>query len=359
MKRVKYFGMAMMAVLTVGMAVYLDSCKKEVITPINNMVVPTVDVAGYTDEAKEVVGLIKRFKRQVSDKEAVAIRSALMPIDSVVWNLEALFNAEYTFPERKYLEMARNELEFFVEIDANGNAQVGVVADLYDEITNAVRQVYANDGISSDKSLMAVVIDKGDIVGNQAELKVYVISGKMDTGNSVKEPLEGPFGPGDCWYFGEYGGTCDDPSVFGDAAEIIEDTINYYYGGAKVPQSGFRSLNYSMTRISLDGNEYVDENGEPYLYFYSVNSNPPFYLNYELLNYYYLRELEVLLHLVPSDPRYQGIMPPNPAFVEVDISGMLGFVGNGNCVYHKNYAVYGNKCFVPVQTLSARDLLNP
>ena len=82
-------------------------------------------------------------------------------------------------------------------------------------------------------------------------------------------------------------------------------------------------------------------------------------MNYEMLNYYYQRELEVLLHLLPSDPRVMGYLPETPAFVEVDIVGMLGFVNNGNCYHHKNYVIYGSKYAIPEQELPPlRDLLN-
>ena len=88
-------------------------------------------------------------------------------------------------------------------------------------------------------------------------------------------------------------------------------------------------------------------------------SDPPLYLNYELLNYYYVRELEVLMHLVPSDPRFQAVMPTQPVFIEVDIVGMLGYVGNGSYYHHKNYVIYGSKCAIPENELPPlRDLLN-
>ncbi len=357
MKQKKLKGVALLVLLAVGTALYLAACKKEIVTPINN--IGQDDYSGYTDEAKAVAGKVMKFRRQLDDKEQVARSGLCMPIDSVVWNVEALFNAEFACPERKYLETVKQELEFYVDINANNEAPFGEVADLYDEITAEVRQAYANDGINDEKSLKAVVVDKGEIRGDQVKLKVYVVSGKMETCNGIKNPVPGPFGPDDCWYYGEYGGTCADPSVFGDAAEIIEDTINYYYGGAMVPQTGFRKLNYGMFMTSLEGGEYLDENGEPYLYHYDVNGNPPLYLNGDWLNYYYTRELEVLLHLLPVDLMTMGALPEIPAFVEVDIVGMMGYVGNGSYYYHRNYIIYGSKVLIPSHDLPPlRDLLN-
>lgn len=359
MKRYVFFKF-LIVVLTVAAAVYLGACKKELVTPINiNGTLTSSDDPYYTAEARRIVGKIKKFKTQLEEKEYLTKGDTYVPVDSVVWNIEALFNASYTFPERKYDETVKQELEFFVETNGNDEVLLSAEADLYEAIVAAVRQAYANDGIAVDKSLMAVDVAAGDKVGNNIIIKVTVISGRVVVANNIKDPENGPFGPGDCWYFGEYGGSCDDPSAFGDAAEIIEDTINYYFRGEVVPNTGYRCLNHSMVRIFLDGNEYVDENGNCYAYFYALNDNTPYYLNYEMLNYYYNRELALILNIVPSDPVYHDLWPSDPAFLEVDIMGLIGNVGNQSCAYHKNAITYCCKMIIPEHVLGpVRDLLN-
>ena len=358
MKRKSFKKVAIVLFIAIGVAVYLEACKKEMVTTIINMGQVNVD-PGHTYDAKAVAGKIMKFKSQLIEREVVTRSGLYMPIDSVIWNVEALFNAEYAFSERKYLETVKQNLEFYVDVNENNEAPFGVVAELYDEITDAVRQAYLNDGIGDDKSLMAVVVDKGETIGNRVELKVCVVSGRMETEGVAKDPIAGPFGANDCWYYGEYGGTCEDPSVFGDAAEIIEDSINYYYSGTLVPQSGFRNLNFGMFMVALDGNEYLDDNGNPYIYFYGVDGNPPLYMDDDWLNYYYSRELEVLLHLLPTDLKEQEALPVVPAFIEVDIVGMMGYVNNGSYYHHENYVIYGCKLKMAEQELPPlRDLLN-
>ena len=359
MKRKNHKKLSLVLLLALGVAVYLVACKKEIVTPINNIPVQDFDCPGYTDEAKAIVGKIRKFKEQLADRENVIRSGISVPIDSVVWNVEALFNAEYTFPDRKYMHTVNQELEFFVDVERGDEISFGAVADLYDEIKGSVRQAYSNDGINDDKSLLAVVVEKGDVVGNRAEIKVHVISGRIDYDNSIKTPAAGPFDSNDCWYFGEYGGSCDDPSLLCDAAEMIEDTINYYYRENSVPRNGMRRLHFSLFNISLDGNEYFDDSGAPYIYFYGIDDDPPLYMDYQLLNYYYYREVEVLMRILPSDPIYHDMMPVNPVFINVDIMGLLDYVGNGSCYHHKNYAVYGCGLFVPSEVLpGAIDLLD-
>lgn len=352
MKRNSFKKLAITVVLGAAMAAYMVACKKDLVTPINNEMPD--DIPGYCVEARDVVRRINSFDRRIADKE-VARSSERMPLDSVVWNIESLFNVSYTFPERKYVETIKQQLEFNVDVDQNLTVAMGDVAALYDEVVAAVRQAYANDGITADKSLMAVVVDKGETQSGTAVIKVHVISGRVAHEVVAAASTGGPFGPGDAWYYGEYGGTCDDPSVWGDAAEIIEDTINYYWGGTSVPKTGFRNLNVNMTGIILDGNEFFDENGLPYLYFYGLYDNPPLCLNDSLLNHYYYNELEVLLHLVPTSPYYQPLMPPQPSFLNVDIIGMMNYVGNTSCLQHKNYVIYCSRWAVPEDELKPAD----
>lgn len=358
MKQNVFFRVLFITIAT-SLAIYLGACKKERVTPIiNSNNQASIDDPNYSAEAKRIVGKIKHFKTQLVDKEYLTKGDYYIPIDSLIWNVEALFNASYTFPDRKYVETVKQDLEFFVNVNEKNEVLMSSVANLYDEIIGAVRQAYANDGINVDKSLMAVDVEEGDLVGNTVCIIVHIISGRVKESNAINDPVDGPFGPGDCWYFGEYGGTCDDPSAFGDAAEIIEDTINFYYRRNGVPHSGYRSLNYNVVRIFLDGNEYVDSNGDYYAYFYVVNGNTPYYLDYQLLNYYYNRELALVLNVVPSDPIYLNMWPSSPALLEVDITGLIGNVGTQNCAYHTNAITYCSSEMIPIEAMeSPTDLL--
>ena len=358
MKRILFQKLLLSFVVAMTVVLCLNACKKEIITPLNTNTTSTPALPDYSSEAQDIVRKIKGFKSKIADKEKMMGSGEYMSLDSVIWNIESLLNATYTFPERKYIETVKQKLDFYVNINAENAVSARDVALLYEEVFEGVRQAYANDGVSADKSLMAVVLNKGEIVGSSVNLEVYVVSGKVKNEVPSNSMTEGPFKPGDFWYYGEYGGTCSDPSVFGDAAEIIEDTINYYWRGKSVPRQGFRQLNVNMTMIVLNGNEFVDEDGIPYIYFYTMDDNPPLCLNYELLNYYYYRELEVLMHLLPEHPAYQSILPAQPAFLEVDIMGMMNFVGNTSCLQHKNYVVYCSSFEIPYTAIDTQDILS-
>lgn len=345
MKQNSYKKAVLVLLFAIVVVAYLAACKKKVVEPIAHAVTPT-EYQGYTDDVKKIVGKIKTFKKQMTDRECVMRSNEHMPLDSVVWNVEALFNATYTFPERKYVETVKQNLSFFVNINEKGEVPLSEVYDLYEDVTEAVRQAYASDGITDGKSLMAVIVSEGEIVGTRAEIDVLVVSGRTVSENaSISQG--GPFGEGDCWYYGEYGGTCSDPSVFGDAAEAIEDSINYHYGGSSVPQQGLRAINFSMVRINLEGNEYLDENGEPYIFYFNVDENPGLFLSYNTLNHYYWGEVEVILNIAPTDLMNENILPIMPVFLSVDIEGLL----HNGYYCHKNHIIYCSSAMIPVQEL--------
>lgn len=102
----------------------------------------------------------KNFKNRMSIADGLASKSEdFISIDSVVWNIEALFNASYTFPDLLYDKIVTQELVFSVPVN-NNVVSMSDVALLYDQIINDVRTAYSNDGIVQNKSLKNVFLRK-------------------------------------------------------------------------------------------------------------------------------------------------------------------------------------------------------
>ena len=67
------------------------------------------------------------------------------------------------------------------------------VSTLYDDIISTVREAYRNDGIATDKSLMSIVVKRGEIVSGRLQVKLLLI-----TGRTAKKHLDiklEPFSP--------------------------------------------------------------------------------------------------------------------------------------------------------------------
>jgi len=338
-----------------GLVVFgLYACKKNLVKPQTETVNDVTLTPSYDAKVKSFVNKVKHFETTLEKCKTMRV-DGNMQIDSALWNMEALFNTSYTFPELDYVETVKQDLTFIVNMNGDGSLSLNDVSNLYEDVTNSVRDAYANDGITEDKSLMSVVFEKGEIVGDVASVEVHVISGRGNGNNGYVVSEEGPFKPGDCWYFGEYGGSCEDPSIVFDAAEIIEDSINFCFAGTPVPLPGHRYINYNLVTVPLDGSEHLRPNGESYIYNSDYTNSSDLYLDYDRLNRYFNGEKKVILQLQPNNMKDLGELPEDPCFIQVDIRGLY----ENNTSFHQNSITYGNRILVPVQEIGpARNLLN-
>lgn len=339
----------------IGLVVFgLYACRKNQVKPQPEVVNDITLTPDYDAKVKSFVNKVKHFEETLEKCKTMRV-AGNMQIDSVLWNMEALFNTSYASPEKDYVETVKQDLTFYVNLDESGSLPVNDVSDLYENVTDLVREAYANDGIAENKSLLTVVFDKGETIGDKSSIDVHVISGRSNDNNGHVIVEDGPFKPGDCWYFGEYGGSCDDPSIVYDAAEIIEDSINYYFAGTPVPVSGYRYINYNLITKALDGSEYIRPDGTPYIYNSTYVNDSSLYFNYAMLNYYFNGEKKVILQLLPNDMKNTGELLDNVCFIQVDIRGILE---SGNA-FHHNSITYGDKILVPVNEIGPmRNLLD-
>lgn len=118
-------------IIAAGIAIYLGACRKNPVTPIINNNPTSFDDANYTPEARMIVKKINKLKTQLVDKEYLTKGDSYLSVDSAIWNVEALFNASYTFPDRKYKETVKQDIELLVDANANDEVLVSSEANLY------------------------------------------------------------------------------------------------------------------------------------------------------------------------------------------------------------------------------------
>lgn len=320
--------------------VMLLSCKKDELTELshdNNQ-----EFAAYDYRTSQVVQRIKNFDSQLKKvKQGVYRSNDLVNVDSAMWNIESLFNITYSSPDDNFVDKKIQELSFDVKLIDNKISIVDV-GNLYDKIVMSVRDAYRNDGFTDNKSLMSLFVKKEEQRSGELKVKVVVVSGKTDYQQHDYEPiLFGPFAAGSCWYYGELGGSCDDPYILKDAAELLEDTINYYHGYKPEKYPDKRNIYVNLASIPLEGNEYWYNVTQDYCIFYKVNCDKEeLFLDANDLNNYYYGEVDVIKNRVPNDPLYASMFDDDCVFMEVNIDGIQGF--REDAVYqHKNYIFYG------------------
>mgnify|MGYP003289878440 FL=1 len=345
--------------LLVSLIIVFVSCKKDKLTEPN--VSRHKDEVKVDSKAESIVKRIKTFERQLDDvKRGVYRNDSYIDIDSAMWNIESLFNTTFSMPDENYVEKKIQELTFDIGVHRDNKLSMYDVTALYDDIIRSVKDAYINDGIESDKGLMSIVVGKNNCDTRAVKLKVTVITGRT---NTVKQQLPGvyfggPFKADECWYYGEFGGSCDDPFVMSDAAEQLEKVLNINCGSSASSVDN-ENIYVDLTMISLKGNEYKGNNGESYM-FYKVNSSPDeLYLTGKELNEYYNWEKQIIFNEVLKDPKYAEVLPEDPTFIEINIDGLSSMSGKNMIYYHHHDILYGTKCEVPRVLLgSPKNILN-
>ena len=341
------------------LASVLVSCKKDKLTE------PSVEnnekeLLVYDAQTDLVVQRIKRFENQLKEVKYGQFREdTYINADSAVWNIESLFNITYASPDEIYIDKKIHELSFEIEVNDN-MLSMKDVNDLYDKMISEVREKYRNDGFTNNKALMSLFVTKEETRSGKLNLNVVAVTGKTDCHQIEYKPvLYGPFDYEECWFYGELGGSCDDQYILMDAAELLEDTINYYYGYKPQSISNHRNIYVNMTYVSLLGDEYINENtGENYIFYKKNCSYEELFLDGNELNKYFYNELKVIKELVPNDPVYSSMLTDDVVFMEINIDGDKGG-SPGDVIYnHHNYIFYGSSYSVRDDEFgSKKDLL--
>ena len=116
-------------IIGVLLSVGFVACKKDKITePLTNDEKQEI----YDSKTNQIVQRIKRFDNQLKEiKQGTYRGDNYINADSAIWNIEALFNTTYSFPDKKFVEKKVHELSF--EIDVNNDMlSMKDVNELYD-----------------------------------------------------------------------------------------------------------------------------------------------------------------------------------------------------------------------------------
>lgn len=337
--------------LLVGTAVFVEACKKR---PLFEDGIAEVLPEEMSPMAEKFVSGVKKFKEKVVLYRKNLLKSdEYITLDSAAWNIESLFNVSYAFPEEKYEKNVSQDLKFVLPVAKSDLVKMSDVSRLYDEVVDKVRDAYSNDGIADRKKLKSVIVWISDKKDTECTVNVRLVSGRSASpDNDLSQFILGPFEEGDCWYFGEYGGTCEDPTVGSDAAEQIEAYINYNYAWNHGSEMGRRTVLTNILRYEvLPKNYYDDVHNKYYLFYININDNASsLYIDASELNYYYWGAKKVFLESVPVDEN----VPQDYVFFGVDMKGVI----EGDYAMFKSSSAYGIPLSLPEDAIgTAVDIL--
>jgi hypothetical protein len=271
-----------------------------------------------------------------------------MSVDSVVWYIEALFNATYGFPDERYGKTQTDKTTVFINVNSNEKVSLDDVVIAFDEIINTVTQFYYQCNFE-EKGFLLLDLSYGNTTENQLEIGLRSVIGE-------KSGEYDPFGPDDDWWYGKKKGDCEWNIGYGttDAGMKLTEAINSNKPLVS-PPPGYRFVYNSYDTINLFGHEYENDNGEK-LIFYVENASGTFTweeqcLKPEEMNFHFFGEREVIYNILPVEYN----KPQNWTFMGCDLEGKQepSPLGGIQTIHHQNELTYA------LRHLSAKFIIDP
>ena len=288
----------LVTLLVASMAITTVSCKKEQTTT-------------ETAQGEATLARIMDFKQQVDyykanpdvkDGEAVTL-------DEAIWNIEALFNLTYSYPELSYGRTETADTVLYLPVGADNTVLLTDLTVFYGQMYEVVRNLY--QGIELDnKQFLILDVEAGDLHGSQQAIKLHSIQGSVKgiPPTPPTPPQNGPFLPGLSWYYGINGGNDAgiNPSDL-DAADTLTRMLNYWL----VPKAP-ANYEYIYSHIKVRSTTLDSHYNNPQTGFNDVSPRYcEFYKEYpteaekwlspDQLNYYYFGERHLILNVLPNE----------------------------------------------------------
>lgn len=352
MKNLKYIMATLMVALVVA-AVFVG-CKKEKETgnaPTDN---------ATPAETQAILERINNFKETIAyyQENPVVKDGETESVDDAIWDIEALFNFTYSYPELSYSRTISYDTTLYLPV----NDKQVLLTDLtifYGQMYEAISELYHNTELP-DKQFLILDVEEGELHGNTLAVKLHSVQGSVRETPTPPEPPQvwmGPFEEGIRWHFGQtFGGPNGEE---GNAATEITEKINQIVS-PKAPEGFFYQYVNIITKESLG---HLNEYGFSHHLFSYENmfcefckNNPSLedeWLNSDMLNFHYWGERELVLNRLPNQEDQVGVVPSTHSFFEIHIEPMhIRQVDGYQKIYHTTIAKYGEKIIVGTNSIS-------
>ena len=262
-------------------------------------------------QGEATLARIMNFKQQVDyyktnpdvkDGESVTL-------DEAIWNIEALFNLTYAYPELSYGRTETADTVLYLPVGTDNTVLLTDLTVFYGQMYEVVRNIY--QGIELDnKQFLILDVEAGDLHGSQQAIKLHSIQGSVKGTPSTPPtpPQNGPFPPGVSWYYGlNHGNSLNMFWNQKDAADTLAGVLNYWL----VPKAP-ANCEYVYSHIKGKSTTLESHYNNPQTGFNDVSPRYcEFYKEYPTeeekwlspnqLNYYYFGERHLILNILPNE----------------------------------------------------------
>ncbi|MCQ2301649.1 MAG: hypothetical protein MJZ94_03355 [Bacteroidales bacterium] len=343
MKRKSYIILMTLAIASV--AVIMFACKKEN-EPVANSANPN------PPETQAVLERVNAFKSRIEYYKAnPAVKDGeTESIDDAIYDIEALFNFTYAYPELSYSRTVSYDTTLQLPV-SNGRVLMTDLTLFYGRMYEAISELYHSAELS-DKQFLILDVEAGELHGNTLSVNLHTVQGSV---RGIQPPVEppvqwmGPFEEGERWHACKENGGPNHEE--GNAAT----KLTYWINQLAVPQAP-NGYSYVYTNIikktsSKDANFYPFSRPgfsvpDSYCEFY-VNhpTTEEEWLNSEQLNFHYWGERYHIFNYLANE---NGVIPSTHVFFNVEIIAYSTVRGNNvyDEIWHKTTASYGVQLLV-------------
>ena len=295
---------------------------------------------------KAVVERIKEFKRQVEyHKSHPGLRDATcVSVEEAVWNLEALFNFTYAYPELCYGKTVAADTVLSLPLSANDSVRMTDLVTFYGMVYAAAAAIYQNVDLP-DKQFIVLDVEEGECQSSHVAIHLHTLQGRVvaPSLNPQSPSYAGPFPTGISGGYTENMGNSQGQHVHELCAA---DTLSMVLNAELVPvapEGCWYSYTGIVSRITDENTHYpfshsLYYNVGSYCEFYKENPVNPddFWLTSSQMNFHFFGERSLVLDTLPSI--YPVILPEKELFF-INIENYDE--NSTSAIGHKTTARYG------------------
>ena len=260
-------------------------------------------------------------------------------VEESIWNLEALFNYAYAYPELCYGRTVAVDTVLSLPISGNDSVLISDLAEFYNQMFQTVNLIYQSVTLPN-KQFIILDVEEGQTFNNQVEIHLYTTQGSVE---EPRRPLDDPFVPGEWWYYGENFGGWNQSE--GDAAEKLTYWLNlaltqeppegsyYYYTNIRTASSTTPSYYpYANSAFNVP-DQYCEFEvvGNPFV------DDTCLILNSNQLNFHYYGELYLIHNYINPSGQFERLRP----FMALVESANETNEKSYTRIYHHTTAWYG------------------
>lgn len=308
-------------------------------------------------QGEATIGRIMDFKRQMEEAKAnPGMKStSYMSMTDAVWNVEALFNLTYAYPELAYSKTVDRDTTLYLPVSANDSVSIIDLSVFYGQMFNAVQAIYQSVDLD-DKQFLILDVEVGERHGSLQAVRLNAMQGSVSGAPDLSQnPRENPFPDGVSWFYGQDGGNSNYQFIdVMDAADTLAGTLNANL--VPVAPEGYQYYYTDIKKKEL-------ASGVQWPYIYSPNSNQVFYCEFykenpvwqddywltsDQMNMYYNGECYLVQNVFRNDAT--DPVPATHILFRVTIEDMER-QGSTHAILHHTKARYGHR-----ETLAQGDM---